>query len=82
MSQSATERFRWAITDLDLPPDNDLYASQGVQEYWMADRRLQQVQVYRRQTATLKLAATLLISDEINSPLLPSFTCNIATFFR
>ena len=59
-----------------------LYASQGVQEYWIADRRLQQVQVYRRQTATLKLITTLLVGDEINSPLLPGFTCNIAMFFR
>lgn len=59
-----------------------LYASQGVQEYWIADRRLQQVQVYRRQAATLKLAATLLAGDEINSPLLPGFICTVAVFFR
>lgn len=59
-----------------------LYASQGVQEYWIADCRLQQVQVYRRQAATLKLVATLLASDEINSPLLPGFSCPVAAFFR
>lgn len=59
-----------------------LYASQGVQAYWIADRRLQQLQVYRRQTATLKLAITLFASDEITSPLLPGFACSVANFFR
>lgn len=59
-----------------------LYASQGVQEYWIADQSLQQVQVYRRQSATLKLAATLQASDEISSPLLPGFVCSVALFFR
>ena len=58
-----------------------LYASQGVQEYWIVDNRLQQVQVYRRQSATLKLIATLMANDEITSPLLPGFSCLIAAFF-
>jgi Uma2 family endonuclease len=58
-----------------------LYASQGVQEYWIADRRLQQLQVYRRQTATLKLGVTLFASDEITSPLLPGFAYSVAKFF-
>ena len=58
-----------------------LYASQGVQEYWIADRRLQQVQVYRRQTATLKLIETLIAGDQISSPTLPGFACSVATFF-
>lgn len=59
-----------------------LYATQGVQEYWIADRRLQQVQVYRRQAATLELVVTLFASDEISSPLLPGFSGSIAAFFR
>lgn len=59
-----------------------LYASQGVLEYWIVDRLLQQVQVYRRQGATLKLAATFLVGDEITSPLLPGFRCLVAEFFR
>lgn len=58
-----------------------LYASRGVQEYWIADWRLQQVEVYRRENATLKLSATLLSNDELNSPLLPGFTCPVARFF-
>lgn len=37
-----------------------LYSSRGVQEYWIADWRLEQIEVYRREDATLKLIATLL----------------------
>lgn len=59
-----------------------LYASQGVQEYWIANRALQQVQVYRRAGAVLKLVATLMAVDEITSPLLPGFCCRVEAFFR
>lgn len=58
-----------------------LYASQGVQEYWIADWRLQQVEVYRRENATLRLIATLLSNDELSSPLLPGFSCAVSRFF-
>lgn len=59
-----------------------LYATQGVQEYWIVDWQLQQIQVYRRQQATLVLVATLVISDELSSPLLSGFTCPIARIFN
>lgn len=59
-----------------------LYASQGVQEYWIADRKLKQVQVYRRQQAVLKLSNTVLINDEMTSPLLPGFVGSVSIFFR
>jgi Uma2 family endonuclease len=59
-----------------------LYTLQGVLEYWIVDLRLQQVQVYRRQRTKLELVVTLLADDEITSPLLPSFSCQIAAFFR
>jgi Uma2 family endonuclease len=58
-----------------------LYASQGVQEYWIVNRPLQQVQVYRREQGTLKLALTLFANDEISSPLLPGFCCVVSRFF-
>ena len=58
-----------------------LYAAQGVCEYWIADPRLEQIQVYRRQQATLVLVATLFASDELTSPLLPGFTCPVAHLF-
>ncbi len=58
-----------------------LYSSRGVQEYWILNWQLQQVEVYRRQQAMLKLVVTLLGDDPLTSPLLPSFTCPISRFF-
>lgn len=58
-----------------------LYSTQGVREYWIVDRQLQQVQVYRREQALLKLVATLMMGDEITSPLLPGFSVAIDRVF-
>lgn len=58
-----------------------LYSIKGVQEYWIVDWRLKQVEVYRRQNAQLVLMATLLVNDEMTSPLLLGFSCQIQRFF-
>ncbi|PZV03528.1 MAG: hypothetical protein DCF22_26135 [Leptolyngbya sp.] len=58
-----------------------LYTERGVQEYWILDWRVQQVEVYRRQNAILKLVATLFVSDDLTSPLLPGFVCSVASLF-
>jgi Uma2 family endonuclease len=58
-----------------------LYSSQGVQEYWIVSRELQQVEVYRRENAILKRTATFLAQDPITSPLLPGFQCVVERFF-
>jgi Uma2 family endonuclease len=58
-----------------------LYSNHGVQEYWIADWRLQQLEVYRRNQRKLTLIETLLIDDEITTPLLPNFACLIKKFF-
>lgn len=58
-----------------------LYSLQGVQEYWIVNWRLQQVEVYRRTDAQLQQVVTLLSSDAIQSPLLPGFSCLIERFF-
>lgn len=58
-----------------------LYASRGVQEYWIVDWRLRQVEVYRREQATLRLIATLFVDDELSTPLLPGFGCLVARLF-
>ena len=55
-----------------------LYSVRGVQEYWLVDWRKQQVEVYRREKATLRLIATLFSQDELTCPLLPSFSCSVA----
>ncbi len=57
-----------------------LYSLKGVQEYWIVDWRLRQVEVYRRENSQLGLIGTLLATDEISSPLLPGFSCKIERF--
>jgi len=58
-----------------------LYSNRGVQEYWIADWRLQQLEVYRRNQGKLELVMTLLNDDEITTLLLPDFACKINQFF-
>jgi Uma2 family endonuclease len=58
-----------------------LYAFRGVQEYWIVDWRLQQIEVYRRQQAVLKLTVTLFNKDDLTSPLLPGFSCSTSNLF-
>lgn len=58
-----------------------LYSLQGVQEYWIVNWRLQQVDVYRRKQAQLQKTVTLFNQDEMTSPLLPDFSCLVERFF-
>ncbi|WP_375507307.1 Uma2 family endonuclease [uncultured Nostoc sp.] len=58
-----------------------LYASRGVQEYWILNWQLQQVEVYRREKAVLKLVITLFATDDLSSPLLSNFVCTVARLF-
>lgn len=58
-----------------------LYSRRGVQEYWIVDWRHRQVEVYRRKQKTLKLVETLLSEDELKSPLLPDFACQVKLLF-
>ena len=59
-----------------------LYSIKGVREYWIVDWRLRQIEVYRRENAQLMLVATLMENNEITSPILPGFNCNIQQFFN
>jgi Uma2 family endonuclease len=59
-----------------------LYSSRGVLEYWIADWRAKQIQVYRRENGILKLAMTLFASDTLTSALLPEFACVISQIFE
>ncbi|MGB3636879.1 MAG: Uma2 family endonuclease, partial [Rivularia sp. (in: cyanobacteria)] len=59
-----------------------LYSIKGVREYWIVDWRLRQIEVYHRENAQLVLVATLIENDEITSPILPGFNCNIQQFFN
>jgi Uma2 family endonuclease len=52
-----------------------------VREYWIADWQAKRVQVFRREGAALRLAATLLAEDQITSDLLPGFQAPKSRFF-
>lgn len=58
-----------------------LYSQQGVQEYWIVDNTLGEVQVYRRDQAVLTLAMTLQSTDSLTSPLLPDFSYPLSRIF-
>jgi Uma2 family endonuclease len=58
-----------------------LYSNRGVQEYWIADWRLKQLEIYRRNQGKLELVITLLNNDQITSPLLPDFSGNLNQIF-
>lgn len=59
-----------------------LYSIQGVREYWIFDRQQRKIEVYRREDAVLKLAATFFSEDNLTSPLLPGFSCPVKHFFK
>lgn len=50
-----------------------LYSRRGVLEYWIADWRLRQVDVYRRSDQALQLVATFREGDVLTSPHLPGY---------
>ena len=58
-----------------------LYTSRGVQDYWIIDWRLKQVEVYRRQAGMLQLVGTLFPGDTLTSPLLLGFACDVERLF-
>jgi Uma2 family endonuclease len=58
-----------------------LYSLHGVREYWIVNWQLKTLEIYRRTNAQLQLAATLLESDTLTSPLLPGFSTAIAQIF-
>ena len=58
-----------------------LHSNHGVQEYWIVDWRLQQLEIYKRNQGKLELVATLLSNDEITTTLLPDFSCSLSQIF-
>ena len=59
-----------------------LYSLHGVQEYWIVNWRLKEIEVYRREGAMLQKVSTLLVADRLTSPLLPGFECAVSGLFR
>jgi Uma2 family endonuclease len=75
LSQSQRDRQR------DYELKLKLYSSEGVLEYWIFDRQLLELKVYRREESLLKLSATLFTADRLISPLLPGFSCLVSQLF-
>ncbi|MEL6247015.1 MAG: Uma2 family endonuclease [Cyanobacteria bacterium J06627_15] len=59
-----------------------LYANGGVLEYWIFDRELRLIEVYRREEGRLVKAMTLYSEDTLTSPILPGFACVIGSLFE
>ena len=59
----------------------ELYSRCGVSEYWILSWQNRQIEVYRRAEAELRLAVTLAETEVVESPLLPGFSCSIASLF-
>jgi Uma2 family endonuclease len=59
-----------------------LYGKFGVEEYWVVYPNSRAVEIYRLQDHALELAATLTEQDKIISPLLPEFSCSVASIFH
>jgi Uma2 family endonuclease len=70
-----------ANEDRDRLAKLKLYSTQGVKEYWIVDRIVQRIEIYRRAQAQLVMVATLLVGDRITSPLLPDFSCDVTRLF-
>lgn len=58
-----------------------LYSRRGVDEYWIVDWRARTVEIYRRGESALHLTGTLTSDDTLTSPLLPGFSCPIASLW-
>lgn len=67
--------------DQDRKLKRKLYESRGVLEYWIADWRLKQIEVYRRDAGQLKFVLVFLPQDTLTSPLLPGFGVEVARLF-
>jgi Uma2 family endonuclease len=61
----------------DLIVKRQLYATYGVEEYWVIDTQNRSVQVYRIDGQNLAEIAVLADSAEITSPILPGFRLNL-----
>jgi Uma2 family endonuclease len=60
----------------------DLYARQGVREYWIADYRTKVVQVHQLREGQLELVTSLSGEDVLISAVMPGFACPVSRFWN
>jgi Uma2 family endonuclease len=58
-----------------------LYSRRGVEEYWIVNWLMREVDVFRREGSRLRFTVTLGHSDKLISPLLPGFECGVRELF-
>jgi len=58
-----------------------LYSRRGALEYWIANWRTRQIEVYRREETVLKQASVVYENDTLQSPYLPGFHCQAREVF-
>ncbi|MEM7793835.1 MAG: Uma2 family endonuclease [Cyanobacteria bacterium P01_C01_bin.118] len=76
LSQTQKDKERDRKTKLKL------YSNQGVVEYWIFDRELNLIEIYRREVGQLVKAMTIYAADMLTSPILPGFSCRIVNLFE
>ncbi len=59
-----------------------LYSRRGVEEHWIVNWLIREIEVYRRKRGRLKHIATLHANDTLTSPLLPGFKCQVSEIFE
>ena len=60
----------------------NLFAQQGVKEYWLVDRKAMQVSIcWRAEDGTFPTIATLTQDDQLTTPLLPGFVLSMRDLF-
>jgi Uma2 family endonuclease len=59
-----------------------LYSRRGVEEYWIVNWLIREIEVYRRKNKRLRFIETLHSSDTLTSPLLPGFSCQVREIFE
>lgn len=64
----------------DRHAKRQLYRKYGVKEYWIIDPESPTIEIFR--TTRFRLVATLGLTDEITTPLLPGFRCSVEALLR
>lgn len=66
----------------DRTTKREVYGRFGVEEYWIVEPQRQAVERYNLVDTTLELQQTATIDNDLQSIVLPGFTCRVADIFR